>query len=752
MADIYARMARICSDALNEEERAIELLGRVLDIRGEEPQALAALADLTTRQNKWDELVEIIERQIAVAPDADQIPLYKHLGRVWEEKLGRERNALDAWLAADRIDGNDLETLRSLARLYRSTQAWDELSQTIRRIIDVGQLSGEITENETIELYAQLGQLEGDVLGRVDEAVDAWRRVIAIDPSDFRALAALETLFVREGRWEESIDVLEKRALVLEDEVQRRENLLQAASTWEEKVENLSRAAQVYERVRASDPANTTASDRLEAIYQQQCKWTELVEILLERSELVPDQNQQISMLNQVAKIYETEIGDQESAFYVLQAAFKRDYSHDETAMELERLATATNRWQELLDEYTNRVNELEREDRGSAADLWVKIGRWYAEHLSHLEYAIHSVQQALRIDPSHTGALGGMGELQRKRGSWSELIETLQRHAAVETDKAKKTELYMQLADLLERQMQDLGGAIHSYQQALNYSPQSPGALVALDRLYRRTEQWEPLIDVLTRRAANETDDQTIVRYRLEIGQIWDLRLFDAGQAITAYQQTLDIDPQNLIALRALEGLYEKTNQSEKYLDVLENQLDATPSDGERISLYERMAAAWEERFGKLDRAAEALEKIVAIDNRNYSAYRELARLYQQAAKWEALVETYRNHIMATSDVQTRVDLYVAMGAIYEGSLQDIDRAVEAYSDVLTFDADEQRALDALGRLYEKISEWDRGIDAMAHLVTLTDDPRKQVELYWRMGRIQYGQLGDGDSAEANL
>ena len=61
---------------------------------------------------------------------------------------------------------------------------------TVRRIIDVGQLTGTVGEHETIELYAQLGQLEGDVLGRVDEAVDAWRKVIAIDPSDFRALAA----------------------------------------------------------------------------------------------------------------------------------------------------------------------------------------------------------------------------------------------------------------------------------------------------------------------------------------------------------------------------------------------------------------------------------------------------------------------------------------------------------------------------------------------------------------------------------
>jgi golgin subfamily B member 1 len=757
MADIYARMARIAADALTGpgfgEERAIELWNRVLDIRGEDPQSLEALGELCTRRERWEELVEIIERQISATDgEADQIRLYKHLGRVWEDKLSRERNALDAWLAADRLDRNDLETLRSLARLYRSTQSWDELSQTLRRIIEVGQMTDTIDENETIELYAQLGQLEGEVLGRVDDAVEAWRYVVAIDPSDFRALGALEALFTREGRWEEAIDVLDKRALVLDDEDQRRDTLLQAAATWEEKVEDLTRAAAVYERVRQSDPANPTASDRLEAIYTQQSKWPELVEILLERSELRPDVEEQIQILNRVARIYESKIGDQEAAFYVLQAAFKRDYTHDQTAHELERLAEATNRWQELLDEYTNRVNELEAEDRSSAADLWVKIGRWYAEHLSHLEYAIHSVQQALRIDPSHTGALGGMAELQRKRGSWSELIETLQRHAAVEQAPEKKTDLYIQLAELLERQMQDLGGAIHAYQQALVYDPASRNALVALDRLYRRTEQWEPLIDVLAKRAALDTDDGNVVKLRLEIGQIWDLRIYDAGQAITAYQAVIHTDPINLTALRALEQLYEKTNQSEKYLEVLEAQLDASPSDQDQIALYERMAAAWEERFGKLDRAAESLEKIVAVDSRNYNAYRELARIYQQAGKWEALVETYRNHVAATTDVQIRVDLYVAMGVIYDHNLGDVDRAIEAYSDALQCDPDEQRALDALGRLYEKISEWDRAVDMMAHLTQLSGDPRKQVDLYWRMGRIQYGQLGDADASEANL
>jgi len=753
LADTYARMARIASEALNDEDKAVDLWGRVLDIRGEDPLALSAMGELHVRRGRWEDLVEVIERQVAVATDdRQQIALYKQLGRVWAEKLGRERSALDAWLLADRLDPSDLEILGALGDLYRSTQSWDELSQTIRRVIEVGQEQNQLDEDKVIELYAELGRLEGDVLGRVDEAVHAWRSVLAIDAGDFRALAALEGLFTREARWEEAIEVLEKRALVQDDASDRIETLLQAAATWEEKVEDLDKAAEVYERVRAADVTNPTASDRLEAIYRAQYKWEQLTEILLERAGLRDDVGEQITLLGQVAKIYESELGDQDNAYVVLEEAFKRDFAHEATARELERLATATNRWQELLSEYSQQVRDLETTNRNQAADLWVKIGRWYGEHLAHIEYAIHSVQQALRIDPAHVGALAALSELQRKRGSWGELVETLSRQAGSEPDPGKRAEVYYNLGELLENQVMDQAQAINAYQNALAHDASSVPTLTALDRLYRFHQMWEPLIDVLTRRAALEPDERDVIRLKLEIGQIWDLRLYDAGQAIGSYQGVLEIDPTNLPALRALEALYEKTGQSERYLEVLEAQLDASPTDAERVSLYERMASAWEERFGKLDRAAEALEKIVALDPRNYAAYRELARIYNQAGRWEALVETYRNHINNTTDVATRVDLYVAMGAVYEGQLQDFDRAIEAYTDVLSFDADEPRALDALGRLYERIQEWDRAIDVMSQLVELVQDARKQVDLYCRIGRIEYGQLGNAQDAETNF
>jgi tetratricopeptide (TPR) repeat protein len=753
MADIYAHMARLSSEALDradEKNDAIELWERVLDIRGDEPQALGALAELYARRRMWQELVEIIERQVQVAvSDRERIVFFKRLGRIWAERLGSDNNALDAWLRADELDRNDLETLRALAHLYETLQSWDELSTVLGRIVDVGQEQDAISEEEMIALYARIGEIEGDILGRVDLAVDAWSKVVALDPGDFRALDALEKLFTREARWEECIDVLQKRALMLDNEQARVDTLLQAAAIWEEKVENLDEAAAIYARVHESDPTNERASERLEAIYRAKHDWGPLTEVLLARAELREDSQAKIDILGQVAKIYEEELNDPESAFVVLQAAFREDYAHERTARELERLAESTHKWEELLTEYTQLVQSLEGSQPDSAADLWVKIGRWYGDHLSHLDYAIHSVERALRLDPNHLGALAALADFQRTRQSWPELIETLRKHAAVETDTPTKVELYLSLAELLEGQMQVPMEAIAAYRSALQADATCMEALNALERLYRQHEMWEQLIDVLGRIADLRQEEREVIRLKLEIGELWDVRMLDAGRAIAAYRDVLEIDSTNLPALRALEQLYEKTGQSEEYLSILEAQLDVSPTDAERISLYERMASAWEERFGKLDRAAECLEKIVAIDERNYHAYRELSRLYRQDQKWDSLIDTYRNHIMAANDPVTRIELYCSMGEVYDRHLNDPDRAIEAYKDALTFDPEESRALDALGRLYERIGEWDRANDAMNQLVQITDAPSKQVELYHRMGRIMAAQLRDQEQAE---
>ena len=747
MADCYARMAKIAQDGLSDREKAVDLWGRVIDLRGEDPIALGELANLHERAEQWRELVDVLERTVRITDDAQsQIPLYQRLGRIWGEKLHRERNSLEAWQKVLEIDPTDILALRALAAVYKATQAWEELVETLHKLIDIGSAS-DMDPAELTELYAELGALQGEILMRPQEAIDAWQKVLRLNDRDFRALAALEQLFTQEARWEECIGVLEQKSRALDDPTAQVEVLLQAASVWEDKIGDRDRAGDVYERILQLDGQNMTASLQLEQVYRAQGSWEKLIELLLARVEFTSESADRVQILQKVAEIYEQEVDDKEGAFVVLQAAFRENYADQAVAGELERLATSTNKWNDLLGEYTQIVQQIP--DPKTAADLWVKIGRWYGEHLGHLDYAIASEQQALSLAPENTEALENLAGFYRKKSMWSELVSTLDKHAELEDEPEKKVELHLAMAELWEGPLADQAQAVASYQAALESNPAAMPALNALERLYRGSQQWPDLIEILSKKAGALEDTEEVIRLKHQIGQLFEERLGDGGRAIETYKEILSVDPQNIAALKALERLYEKTGDMEHYLDVLEQQLDVTGTDDERISLYERMAAAWEEQFRKPERAWEALEKILLINDRHEPTLQTLERLYRQERRSAELVETLRRHINAVNDPAVRVDLYGQMGQVYEEDLRDIDRAVEAYNDILSFDGDNNAALGALSRLYEKIEDWDRAIEMAGRLVELTDDLGTRVELHQRIGRVYEERLRDPDTAE---
>ena len=170
----------------------------------------------------------------------------------------------------------------------------------------------------------------------------------------------------------------------------------------------------MYERVLQIDAGNMTASQEVEQLYRQRKSWVKLVDLLLARTEFVADAPARIVLLVQMAEIYEQQLGDRENAFVTLQAAFREDYSNDHVAKELERLATTTDKWNELIGDYTQVVQGIA--DPKTAADLWVKIARWYDSALEHVDYAIASAQQALQLDNAHVGALTALEDFYRKQ------------------------------------------------------------------------------------------------------------------------------------------------------------------------------------------------------------------------------------------------------------------------------------------------------------------------------------------------
>jgi tetratricopeptide (TPR) repeat protein len=568
-----------------------------------------------------------------------------------------------------------------------------------------------------------------------------------MESRDFPALGALEGLFTQEARWEECVDVLERKAQALAKPEDQIDVMLQAAAIWRDKIGDSRSAAQVYERILTLDAANLSASVELEGIYREAGSWEKLIELLLARVDIISDKAQKVETLQNVAQTFEQQLGQPEQAFVVLQAAFREDYSNDVVAKSLERLASSCSKWSELLTEYTQIVQSIPHKQ--TAADLWEKIGRWYGDELNHLDYAIASEKQALALIPTHLGALAALADFYRKTQKWVDLSQILGQHADLEEDKEKKVELFLALAELYEHQLVDAERSIAAHRRALDVDNRCLDALGALERLYRRLERWLELIEVLGRKANIVEDFEPGVELRHTIAQLYEERLNDSARAIDAYKALLAFDTQNLVAMRALEALYEKTGAMEAFLDILERQLDVVGTDAERISSYQRMAQTWEEYFRQPERAWESLEKILLIDDRHDATYRNLERLYRQERRFELLVDTYRRHINATTDESDRIDLYGQMGQVYEEELRDDTRAIEAFTDILSFDANHIGALSALGRLYERLEEWERAIDAYRQWCELIDDAGTRVQLHHRIGAIQYEKLGEVDPAE---
>jgi tetratricopeptide (TPR) repeat protein len=757
MADCYARMAKIASEALEDAEDAKSKWHQVLDLRGEDPLALSALADLYEEAQSWNDLVEILERQVDVMEEPqDRIAIYERLGRIHHQHLDQDREAMDAYHRILEIDPSNMSALWSLAELYRLTQAWEELSQTLYELVRLGSIEGEMSDEQLLDLYAQLGELQGNVLMRPDDAIDAWRRVLDLDPANFKALGELEKLFTQEARWEECVEVLERKVNVLAETTEKIDVLLQIANIWEDKVSDPAQAAAVYERILEIDPAHMLASGNLENIYRENWEYEKLVAVLFGRVEHLTDADSQVETLQSVAKIYEENFDppNLDSAFDTLLFAFELDYTNETTAAELERLAAATNRWNDLLTKYNEKVAELT--DVEVKCELLVKVGKWYGSKLNHPEYAIASLQQALQLDQNNRSALAGLGDFYRSQGQWGELAQVLSRRTELEEDPEILTGLHQAMGELYEDKLSNMMDpnqaiqlAIGSYQKALRADEANTEAIAALERLYRQHQQWEQLIEILKKKAELTTETDTVIDIKYAIGELYEDRLDDAYRAIESYKEILTVDPQHLPALRSLEKLYEKTGQMEEYLDVLEQQLDYVGSDDERITKYNQMAAVWEEHFDKIERATECYEKILLIDERHENSYRNLERLYRQDARWDDLVDTYEKHINAINSPAERMQLFRLMGEIYERELQDPDRAIDAYRAILDYDDDHSEALSALGRLYEQVSDWDNALEVLSRLVRLVDDPTQQVEIYHRLGHILEEAMNDVAGAE---
>ena len=758
-SDVLAKTARLFSDHLNDDARSIALWRQVLDLRGEDPEALNALGELYARGSDWNALVDVLDREANIAADDEtRVQILSDLGRVSYVKLKNERAALDNWQRVLDIDPTNTDALFALVDIHRTTfekaggiaaaaegnASAQDLVDALHRVIEVGTatLDGAIIET----CYMQLGTLYEKALGQPRDAIDAYNQALDLNAQNFVAMDALERLYSADSEWSNTIEVMERRADALEAPGDKITVLNNISRMWADQESTPDRGTSAYQRILGLAPSHVEAFDRLEGLHNTAERWDDLVEMYLTRVENTESTGARVVLLRKVADVQERRLDDKEQAFGALQIAWEEDFTDPKTAEELERIAGLTQKWNELLAIANNALKQVE--DPRTKIAICLSCAKWYGTQLGHPEYAIPYYQQILALDPANVAAMRQMADLYRSTGQWQTLAQVLARLVDITPGASDKAGVYVQMGELAEQHLNLRDQARGYYRQALDTDPKHIGALEALERVYRASGEWNELLDVLRRKADAIEDPEAVLEAKLQIAEAYEDRTGNTDEAIATYQDVLAADGQSLRAMKGLERLFSQKERWPDLLTVLERQYEVVSTEKERISILLRVAAMWEEEFVKPEKSAERLEQVLEIDPNNEQALRGLERMYRNMQRWDKLIETYDRHVTATHDRGEKQTLLCAMGAVQHVELNDLDRAVDAYLTVLSINDDNVTAHDALSRIYDKRGDHGQALDSMGVLSRLLTDPQQLVDLRYRMGSLLDEKLGDRASA----
>jgi tetratricopeptide (TPR) repeat protein len=738
-SDVLAKQARLASDKLGDRPRAVDLWKKVLDLRGEDPEALNALGDLYSADENWRDLVDVLEREAAIVDsDGVRTRIFADLGRVWYERLGREQNALDSWERVLDIDPGSTPALFEIARIHREGKQHQELADTLRRVIDVGR---DTLPSETLEpVWRELGAVYETALEQPMDAVEAYREALALDGRNFETLDALERIHRAEAQWEDCVDVLERRVAALDAPEAKVETLLTIAGLWATEVGEPDKGTSAFERILELEPLHDHAFARLEELHREGARFEALIDLYFTRVEASP--GEAIGLLRRIADVYEKELDDPVQAFEALQTAWTLDFQDAETVAELERVTRLARRWNELLQTANDALQQVEESEVRMA--ICLHAARWYGQELDHPEYAIPYYERILNEDPGNLPAMRQMVELYRTTQQWQNVAQVLGSLVDLTYDPAEKADVYVQMGELCEDHLGMAEQAPHYYLKALEVHEENLGALRALERLYVQNEAWDDLLAILDRKARALDDPEEQRDTRLLAAEVLEDRFGAPEEAISEYRAVLEIDAGDLQALKGLERLYARQERWTELLGVLEKQFEVVTVEKERIGLLTRIAGMYEEEFVKPEKAAERLEQVVEIDPTHEGALRGLARLYRSVKRWDALLDTYERHVDATSEREERIRLFKAMADVRTVETNEPERAVDALLEVLHLDEDDTEAREGLGKLYERQGDYASALQHLEHLARILREPVRQVTLNHRIGSILDGQVGD--------
>jgi tetratricopeptide (TPR) repeat protein len=776
------RAAALYEGPLEEPEQAISTWRQVLTIDEDDRPALDALERLYRQKGAHRDLAGVVAHKAELSSDgSEKRTLRFELARIQEQELSDVFAAVDTYKAQLGADPKDREALAQLVRLYEGERLWSDHLEALDALAELAQGA------EHTELAFRAAEVVEKQLAEVESAIGRYATVLNAEaprpngPFHAGARAALERLARDEASRRTAADVLEPfyeqrsehlalveltelRLQAASDPVERRALLQRIAELNERGLSDLQAAFAAWARVLADDPGDTSAQAELERLAEAQGAPDSLARVYEERLLAAFDPEVQRALALKLGQIYEQRLGDDERAIRSYNKALElpggEGASPERVPLEaLDRLLSRAHRSRELAEVLLKEAEVAS--DPAEQAEFYHRLGALRAGELVDLDGALPAFRDALERVPSHAGARQGLWGLLASPahagaaldvleplfdadGAHEQSVQLSEARLALTENPGDRVRLLERIAERCEKDLGDPGRAFEAIARAAAIEPGEAHLLDEVERLARVAGSdglaGEALEKIL---GAGQLPVEIAREVGLRAARLWE-RMQD-GRAEARYRGVLEADAESVEALEALDRIYRVRGDAAKLADVLVRRAEIELDVTQKKAFFAEAARLHEASLYDAARAVETWKRVLDVDEGDGAALDALARLYESGSRWQDLVDVLQQKVRFEEDTGAQAGHKARIAALYAERLGDVDKAVDAYRDLLDVAPESLAAIESLEELERKRKNFSAVQEVLVRKLQIVGAGAPQIPVYRQMIEVAAELAAEG-------